>query len=681
MNSKLFIVFTLISTFCTSLIAQIDTNVHTFKEVQVTGFKEEKRTTTSVNIASLSAQEMRNSGTFNISDGLSKMAGISQLTTGVAISKPVIRGLYGNRILTLLSGLRFDNQQWQDEHGLGLSDVGIDRVEVIKGPLAILYGTDAVGGVLNVIEENKAPENKIAFDYNLRFNTNTLGGITDIGVKGNRNNKWWRIRAGAESNADYTDGNNNRILNSRFNGYYFKGSFGTQKKNWMSENNYNFSFNNFGFIMNDIYDFLKPDARYRHTLDGPHHSVILNILSSQNTCVLKKGVLKLNLGFQSNSRREDEGGGQVSLNMLLSTGQYNLQYITALSEKVELIVSHASSFENNTNFGGRVIIPDANLFETSLSALFKFHWEHVIVEAAAGINNKWIKTLLTRSVNTPDKLISPFSQNRLAGNGMLGITFNPDNHWNVKLNAASGLRAPNLAELASNGLHEGIFTYEIGDPKMKNERNINIDASISYESKYVRFAGAAFYNQFFNYIYLAPTTETFFGFPVYRFKQQNAHLTGAEVEFDITPQGKCKGLEWKEVFSTLVGKTGDGNYLPFIAPPKILSSLKYQNDINQKIKNMFGCIGLDYVFEQNKFAPLESKTKSYYLLNASFGFDVAVKRGSVNISVMGNNLLGAQYYDHLSRFKNYGIHNIGRNIQLMLRVPLLFNYSHSRIKS
>jgi iron complex outermembrane receptor protein len=96
---------------------------------------------------------------------------------------------------------------------------------------------------------------------------------------------------------------------------------------------------------------------------------------------------------------------------------------------------------------------------------------------------------------------------------------------------------------------------------------------------------------------------------------------------------------------------------------------------------MFGCIGFDYVFEQNKFAPLESKTKSYYLLNASFGFDVAVKRGSVNISVIGNNLLGAQYYDHLSRFKNYGIHNIGRNIQLMLRVPLLFNYSHSKIKS
>src|ERR1700759_3454836 len=152
-----------------------DSTVHELHEVIVTGFKEEKGLETSTNITSISSADMRLKGAYNISAGLATLPGISQLTTGLAISKPVIRGLYGNRLLTLISGLRFDNQQWQDEHGLGLSDIGVDRVELIKGPLAILYGTDAVGGIVNVIEEQKAPEEKIALDCNLRLNSNTLG--------------------------------------------------------------------------------------------------------------------------------------------------------------------------------------------------------------------------------------------------------------------------------------------------------------------------------------------------------------------------------------------------------------------------------------------------------------------------------------------------------------------------
>jgi len=115
----------MISLCSTGLLAQSDSSFHELKEVTVTGFKEEQRLETSTDIVSISSAKMKERGSFNISDGLSKIPGISQLNTGVAISKPVIRGLYGNRILTLLSGLRFDNQQWQDEPGLGLSSIGL----------------------------------------------------------------------------------------------------------------------------------------------------------------------------------------------------------------------------------------------------------------------------------------------------------------------------------------------------------------------------------------------------------------------------------------------------------------------------------------------------------------------------------------------------------------------------
>jgi iron complex outermembrane receptor protein len=293
-------------------------------------------------------------------------------------------------------------------------------------------------------------------------------------------------------------------------------------------------------------------------------------------------------------------------------------------------------------------------------------------------------------VNGPDHVIQPFAQNRVAGTGIVGLTWNINNQWNVKVNAASGLRAPNLAELSSNGLHEGTNNYEIGDPTLKNEQNINTDLIISYGSKYARVALSGFYNHFFSYIYLQRTGELYLVFPVYRYMQQDAFLTGGEFEYEITPQGKVKGLTWSQSVAGLVGKTKDGGYLPYIAPPKISSTIRYEHKVSKKITNMFGSVSFDYVFEQNHLGPFETKTDAYKLVNASFGLDIAVKRGSVRLSVIGNNLLGEVYVDHLSRLKNLTdyytpphqhIYNIGRNIMLNLGVPLNFDYHKNKKQS
>src|SRR5204863_294279 len=147
--------------------AQEKDTIPVLKEVVISGIRSSTANETSMNIQSLSAQKIRQSGALNISDALSKLPGISQLNTGPAISKPVIRGLSGNRVLAVLSGLKFDNQQWQDEHGLGLTDVGIDRIEVIKGPASLLYGSEAIGGILNIIEELPNPPGEKTADMNI----------------------------------------------------------------------------------------------------------------------------------------------------------------------------------------------------------------------------------------------------------------------------------------------------------------------------------------------------------------------------------------------------------------------------------------------------------------------------------------------------------------------------------
>ena len=151
--------FTWLNEYCH---AQQKDTIPVLKEVVVSGIRASTVNETSLNIQPFSVLKMKQTGALNISDALSKLPGISQLNTGPAISKPVIRGLYGNRVLAVLSGLKFDNQQWQDEHGLGLTDVGIDRVEVIKGPASLLYGSEAMGGILNIIEEAPAKRVKRA---------------------------------------------------------------------------------------------------------------------------------------------------------------------------------------------------------------------------------------------------------------------------------------------------------------------------------------------------------------------------------------------------------------------------------------------------------------------------------------------------------------------------------------
>jgi iron complex outermembrane receptor protein len=137
-------------------------------------------------IEKISYKELMRYGSINISEAVSKIPGVWQLSTGTGISKPVIRGLYGNRIGIMVNGIRFDNQQWQDEHGLVMSSDGIDNIEVIKGPRSLLYGPEAIGGVVSITDEHPAPIGKETADLNLKFFDNTLGILGDIGMKAHK---------------------------------------------------------------------------------------------------------------------------------------------------------------------------------------------------------------------------------------------------------------------------------------------------------------------------------------------------------------------------------------------------------------------------------------------------------------------------------------------------------------
>jgi len=648
--------------------AQDKDTIPVLKEVVVSGVRISSVKETSLNIQALSVASVKQSGALNISDALSKLPGISQLTSGPAISKPVIRGLYGNRILAVLSGLKFDNQQWQDEHGLGLNDVGIDRIEVIKGPVSLLYGSEAIGGILNIIEETPNKPGEKNGDVNVGLFSNTYGLSLDGGIRSATEKKNWGIRLGLNSNADYSDGDNHRIQNSRFTGYYLKGSYGFKKDKWTSTNHFMSSLDKFGFITADNSNSFPYDGRWSRSMRGPHHTVFLNILSSQNKVSLKKSSLDVNLGLQSNLRLEDEGGNHISLNMLLSTFLWRLMWNKQLNSTTELVLSNNSQFENNTNYGSRIIIPDANMMESGLSAFIKIKKRNLIFETGVGFSVRNIHTLETPGVNTPDKSIAPFNKTLPSLNGSVGLAWNPTHNWNLKTNIGTGFRSGNLAELSSDGLHEGTLRYEIGDPDLKIEQNINSEIAVNYSSRYFQFSVAAYVNHFLNYIYLAPTGTQYLGFDVFRYKQLDANLYGSESMLGVNFPF-YETLRFETNFSTVMGKLSNGTYLPFIPPAKWTQQVQFKCENGKRLNNVSFFVMFEENFAQDHPAEFETPTAGYWLLNAGIKGNWQTKDRTFIFSITANNLLNRNYYDHLSRFKEYGIHNIGRNIIVHLNIP------------
>jgi iron complex outermembrane receptor protein len=226
------------------------------------------------------------------------------------------------------------------------------------------------------------------------------------------------------------------------------------------------------------------------------------------------------------------------------------------------------------------------------------------------------------------------------------------------------VRIPNLAELSSDGLHEGIFTYEIGDPNLKNEQNLALNFNAAYQTKHFELWVSPFYNHFFNYVYLAPTNEDWFGFPIFRYKQQDATQYGAEAGISVKPADKMTiGL----VYSGMIAKTKDNNNLPYTPAQKITGSLHYNFKLNEQ-RSLHCFAQLDYYFAQNNTAPFELATPEYKLVSLGASTTFNINKRICEIAITESNLLNEAYYDHLSRFKNYGLLNIGRNITLSFKM-------------
>lgn len=637
------------------------------QEVKIIGNHASAPEETSFNVSEMTLADTRQNGALTLCDALAKLPGISQLSTGPGIAKPVIRGMYGNRIQVNLMGIRFDNQQWQDEHGLGLSTIGTDRVEVIRGPATLLYGSEALGGVINIIEEKPAPLHTSQQEINTTLFSNTYGASLDYGIKHSGDHAWWRFRAGAESHGDYSDGNGKRILNSRFADYLAKGSAGFRKQNWVNTENAYLSFSQYGFIF-DALSTIPEDGRFSRSMEGPHHQVLFGILTTENTFYKDKGKIQFNAGIHSNRRQEQEGGSTISLDMLLNTYSATLQATRYLRHEGSFSYGADFLFQSNKNLGPRTIVPDALIGEGAAFVYWKQPAGIAVYEAGLRYSRRQIKTFETGNINSPGQEVQPFDKGFNACNGSAGVSLNPAEKLNIKANISSGFRSGNLAELSSDGLHEGTLRWEIGDPDLKTEQNLNAELGLDYLGRAVDFHISGYVNRFFDYIYLAPTDAYYLGFRIYRFEQTNALLRGLESTFDLHPV-HLSLIDLQLGYSFIYATKEDGSFLPFIPANHLQGNLRISLKCRGSFRIEYVEAGSDHVFAQDHPAEFETPTDAYTLVHVGFGGTWHVAKQEIGFSVRGNNLLDAVYYDHLSRYKDYGIYNMGRDITLSMHIP------------
>lgn len=614
-----------------------------------------------------SIKSLQKNGEATLIQGITSIPGVEQFSTGTGIGKPVIRGLTGNRVLVYTQGVRLENQQFGSDHGLGLNEAGIESIEVIKGPASLLYGSDALGGVLYFNPEKFAMENKTNVSITQKLFSNTMGSNTSVGIKTSGDQFKFIARGAYNTHSDYKIPDSDRVTNTRFNEKDFKAAIGFNSNIFVSELRYNFTRSDIG-----ITEGIAEQTTSKNT-KLPFQNVDNHILSLHNHFFLNRSKFDLDLGYVYNKRQEFESDANNSdLFLKLNTFTYDLKYYLPKFKDVETIIGIQGMHQENKNFGNEILIPNAN--SNNVGLLSTALWEIDDSNSLQGGIRLDFNQLETEEhrIHQDDgttKIFEAINKNYQNFTASLGYKTLLFKNIITRINLASGFRAPNLAELTSNGVHEGTFRYEIGNPNLNSEHNFQSDVSFEYKNDHFEIFVNGFYNKINDYIFIQPTGEIEDGFNVYQYVQNDAKLYGGEFGFHLHPHP----LDWLHLessFETVTGKQGNGDYLPLIPANKITNTIRSEFKGGEKWNDWFLSIKLQSYFKQDHVSTFEEKTDGYNLLNFGLGGNLDFNKVKTTLNFNINNLLNKTYTSHLSALKMNDIPNIGRNFMFGITVHI-----------
>ena len=672
----------------------------------------------------------QNSAT-NVVDAIAHTPGISQITTGAAISKPVVRGLGYNRVVTLNNGARQEGQQWGDEHGIEIDEFSIDRAEIIKGPGSLLYGSDAMAGVINFLAPDPVAEGRIIGQAAANYQTNNRQQGYSLMNAGNINGLNWLVRGTRKVAGDYRNRYDGRVFNSGFNEWDANGYVGLNKSWGYSHLTFSTFNQNVGLIEGgrdsltgrflrdvavggQVESAVVGDNGAGYTLQVPRQRINHLRVGVDNSFIIgqKGGRLALQVNYQQNLRREFGNAlapETPDLYFQLRTVDYALRYFLPEFSGWNLAVGTSGLHQQNRNLGAEFLIPAYNLSEGGVFGVVKKSFGGLDLSGGLRYDVRRIRaqSLYLDADEQPVPAGTAGAETKFPGftsnfnnySGSLGAAYNLSDRLTVKANISRGFRAPNIAELGSNGVHEGTIRYEVGQPGLKAETSLQLDAGVSYTSEHVRFSVDAFENSISNYIFArrvlnAAGTDSLVStgpdIGLFNYVQGQARLLGGEVTLDFHPH-PLDWLHFENSFSMVrarqLGVAEDQQFLPFIPADRLQSELRGNfRRQGKRLTNVYARFQLEQTFAQNRFYAAfdtETATPAYTLFNAGAGTDVADGKGKTlfSVYVTANNLFDVGYQSHLSRLKyadiNYttgrrGVFNMGRTVSVKVVVPLAF---------
>jgi len=665
-----------------------DDSTHYIEEISVVASRRYIPIIKTLDYIHISCEELLKHQGNTLAGSLERIPGLSAIHTGTGVSKPVIRGLSLNRIIVNEYGIKQEGQQWGLDHGLEIDQYNVHQLEVIKGPVSLLYGSDGIGGVVNILPAPILPINTFEGEVLVNYKSNNDLLATSIGLRKNTNDFFSDFRFTYQDFADYRVPASQFIYNSYILPIYasrLKNTAGKDvnvsgliglRRSWGRSSIYVSNVHqNAGFFIGAFgtpYAYLLTDDGNFRSIDLPRQDINHFKLISNIQLFTRKGFIEIDLGYQHNNRRElslphAHGQGQVpqgnlALQLQLQTFTANIRTPLFSSEKWKILSGFNAQIQQNKRSGYEFLIPDFHSSMAGINAYLEYNpstrWMF-----SSGIRfdgayqkapNTFIDIYNTQGVLITREKRSPAIENSYFNvSGSVGSRYRVDAYGDIKLDLGTAFRIPTVVELTSNGVHHGTFRHELGDSSLQSERGYMINANYHYEHGRIVFSFSPFMNYFDNYIYLRPSSK-FSPLPdagqIYQYTQGKSFFVGAEwaTDYQFSPWlSSSLGLEY--VFNENITL---GMPLPFTPPFSVRNELEFTPHFQASYLQKFHVILTGhYYVAQMRTDINEPTTKGYFLVHLTMGNTVQINEKKVEISLQIRNLTNTHYLNNMSRYR------------------------------
>ena len=643
----------------------------------------------------ISGTELNETKGQSLGEGLSKITGVTTLSTGNSIAKPVIHGLHSNRILTLNNGVRQEGQQWGNEHAPEIDPFIADQLTVIKGANSVRYGPDAIAGVILVEPKPLLETPGVGGEINLVGSSNGRQGVVSGMLEGSAARLpglSWRAqgtykRSGNVNAPDYY------LKNTGLLEYNFSWAAGYSARDYGIEFFYSqfntdigiFSAAHIGNLtdLQRAFEAEEPleSAGFTYEINRPWQRIEHELFKAKGYLYTgDAGKLSLTYARQYNKRLEYDK--HAPLNDSLAALNLPALAFEITTYTGDLVWEHnrikglkgsvgVSGIHQGNTYEGRFFIP--NFRKYGGGAYWIERWKadsgRVELEAGARVDYIFQEIFMWRG----DEIISP--EHRYTNfSGTLGGIYRLNDQFRFRANAGTAWRPPNVSELYSDGLHHGAAAVERGDTSMVAEQAYNFSLTGMYTGKKLNLVVDGYFNYINNFIYLKPVlppTLTIRGaFPTFQYSQVNATLTGVDVtlSYQLHPN-----LSITSKASILRAKNANSfkEYLVLMPADRFEQTLEYTVPEDKKLEGAYLSVSFESVLRQTRVpenSDFAAPPAGYNIINLQAGMGVPVGSQEITIGLGVNNLLNTSYRDYLNRFRYY-TDAMGTNVTLRVQVP------------